>query len=314
MNKSYLLGIDTSCYTTSIAIIDINGNLILDNRKVLNVEKGKRGLRQSEALFQHIKNLPSLFEDISSKVDTSKITKVCISNKPRNLESSYMPVFLAGMSFGKTIASILNAGYEEFSHQEGHIEAIRWSSESLIDDEFIGVHISGGTTEVLKIQKHNKRYKTDILGGTKDISGGQLIDRIGVKMGLEFPAGKKLEEISATGTLGEVKLPVSTVDTYINFSGTETFVNKIIDRGKEKIEDIALGLFECISLSLYNVVYRACKKTGTNKVLLTGGVASNIFIRDNLFRLLNKDEIELYCGDKKYCTDNAVGTALLGLL
>lgn len=312
MNK-YILGIDTSCYTTSIALIDINGRLLYDKRRILEVKRGKRGLRQSEAVFQHIKNFPMLYKDVLQKIDTKDIIKICCSSKPRNLEESYMPVFLSGVSMAKTISETLKIDYEEFSHQEGHIEAAKWSSKSLKNDKFIAVHISGGTTEILKVEKYNKRYNCEIIGGTKDISTGQLIDRIGVEMGLNFPAGKELDKISEKGILGKIKLPVSTKGTYINYSGVETFTKRIIQKGIEKNCDIAIGLFYAISKSLYKAIYEASKTYGINEILIAGGVASNRFLRDNLYRDFENKGVAIHFGKRKFCTDNAVGTALLGI-
>lgn len=311
--SKYILGIDTSCYTTSIAIVDENRRLLLDERRLLEVKKGNRGLRQSDAVFQHTKNFPLLYQKISKQIDTMKIAKVCCSNKPRNLQDSYMPVFLSGVSFGKTIASTLKVEYEEYSHQEGHIEAAKWSSDSLNRDKFIALHISGGTTEILKTEKIKNRYTSQIIGGTMDISAGQLVDRIGVMMGLSFPSGKELDSMSQNGVQGRVKLPVSTKETFINFSGAETYTKKIVEEGLENNCDIALGLFDCIYKSLFKVLSNASSLYKINEILIAGGVASNRFLRDNLYMKLKKDGLNVHFGKVEYCTDNAVGTALLGL-
>lgn len=311
--SKYLLGIDTSCYTTSIAIVDVNRKLLFDERRILEVKKGNRGLRQSEAVFQHIKNFPMLYKKTTQEIDTKDIIKVCCSSKPRNLEDSYMPVFLSGMSMAKTISETLKTDYEEFSHQEGHIEAAKWSSKSLKTNKFIAVHISGGTTELLMVEKKNRGYRCEIIGGTKDISTGQLIDRIGVEMGLKFPAGKQLDKISQNGVYGKIKLPVSTKGTYINYSGIETYTKKIIKEGIEENSDIALSLFDSIYRSLYKAIYEASRKYRINEILIAGGVASNRFLRDNLYRGFKNKGIAIHFGKAELCTDNAVGTALLGV-
>lgn len=311
--SKYILGIDTSCYTTSIAIVDENRRLLFDERRVLEVKRGNRGLRQSDAVFQHTKNFPFLYQKITEQIDTSKIVKVCCSNKPRNIEDSYMPVFLSGVSFGKSIASTLKVEYVEYSHQEGHIEAAKWSSDSLNSHKFIALHISGGTTEILKTEKIDNRYSSEIIGGTMDISAGQLIDRTGVMMGLSFPAGKELDVMSQNGTYGTLKLPVSTKETYINFSGAETYTKKIIEEGLKNNSDIALALFDCIYKSLFKVLLKACAIYKINEILIAGGVASNRFLRDNLYRKLKEEGLTIHFGKAEYCTDNAVGTALLGL-
>lgn len=308
----YILGIDTSCYTTSIAIVDENRSLLYDERRILDVKKGNRGLRQSEGVFQHMKNFPSLYERICRGIDGKKIVKVCCSSRPRDMEGSYMPVFLAGASFGRTVAGTLNVPYEEYSHQEGHIEAAKWSSGSLLEDEFIALHISGGTTELLKVNKEKNKYRCEIIGGTADISAGQLIDRIGVMMDLDFPAGKELDNISSDGTLGKLRLPVSTNGTNINFSGAETYAKKILEEGSEDNSHVAKALFECIYKSLFKIIVEASSIYKINEILIVGGVASNTFLRDNLYIGLKEKDINVHFGKGEFCTDNAVGTALLG--
>lgn len=310
--SKYFLGIDTSCYTTSIAVVDEEGRLIVEKRKILEVKKGNRGLRQSEGIFQHMKNFPDLYEKVCNEIDHLRIAKVCCSSRPRNLENSYMPVFLSGLSFGKVIASSLNVPFEKYSHQEGHIEAARWSAGASFKDPFIALHISGGTTELLKVERSKNRYECEIIGGTKDISAGQLIDRIGVMMGLRFPAGKEIDQISTECEVTKIKLPVSTRGTYINFSGVETFTKRLLEEGDEAIPDIAKALFVCIYNSLSKVICESCSKYKINKILITGGVASNGFLRDNLYRELSTKGIDIYFGKAEFCTDNAVGSALLG--
>ncbi len=308
--ESYILGIDTSCYTTSVAIVDFKRNLIVDKRIKLEVLANQIGLRQSEAFFQHVKNLPIIFDGISKVIKESQIKKITYSSAPRNVEGSYMPVFMAGSSFGKSLASILNIPREEYSHQEGHIEAAKWSAKVNPQNGLITVHISGGTTEILETKKTKSGYKTKLIGGTLDISAGQLIDRIGVSMGLGFPAGKELEELSKGGNINSIKLPISVKNTYINFSGAETYIKRILN--DMKYEDIAIALLQYVYKSLVQAIYNSCKETKLNNVLLVGGVASNQLIRDNLYMDLKKKGIDIFFGSIECCTDNAIGTALLG--
>lgn len=313
MSEEYFLGIDTSCYTTSIAIVDKLQNLILDKRKTLEVKLGNRGLRQSEAMFQHNKNLPELFSYLNSNnIDVRKISKVCVSSKPRKIEDSYMPVFLSGTSYGKTISSILNIDYEEYSHQEGHIEAAKWSSKTIDEESFLVVHISGGTTDILMIKKNTTGYYIKKVGGTRDISAGQLIDRTGVLMGLKFPAGRELELLAQGKHSGDLNFPISVKECSINFSGIETYVKRLIQSNEKRNSEIAAALFASIGEALYRSILSACSKNNLDQVLLVGGVASNSFIRNKLDKKLKQKAIRLHMGHPKYCTDNAVGTALLG--
>ncbi|QEK12152.1 O-sialoglycoprotein endopeptidase [Crassaminicella thermophila] len=311
--KNYVLGIDTSNYTTSIAVIDDQANLILDHRKILTVKEGERGLRQSDALFQHIMNMPVLFSKLSDLNIGHRIKTVSVSSRPRPVEGSYMPVFRASQSFGKIIANTLNCEYKEFSHQEGHIEAAKWSSKQMLDSEFLAVHVSGGTTEILHVKNNDKfGYNINILGGTLDISAGQFIDRIGVKLGFSFPAGKRMDELIMGSKNTEISLPVSVKDTYMSFSGPETAANKLIQEKYDK-DIIAMAVFKCIARSLKKTIKNSCKNTRLKQILLTGGVASSEYIRSYLLKQFSRENYKIYFGNRKYCTDNAVGTALLAI-
>ncbi|WP_132242973.1 Kae1-like domain-containing protein [Marinisporobacter balticus] len=313
--KNLVLGIDTSNYTTSIAVVDDQGNLIFECRKILDVKEGARGLRQSDALFQHVINMPALFEELSKRGIGHRIKTVSVSNRPRAVENSYMPVFRAGQSFGQTIAKALNCEYKEFSHQEGHIEAAKGSINQSFDNPFIAVQISGGTTEILYVKNNHKvGYTIDILGGTSDISAGQFIDRIGVKLGLGFPAGKQMDSYAMQAEcMGkEMTLPVSVKDTYVSFSGPETSVHRQIEEIFDK-NIIAKAVLKCVAKSLEKIIINASKRTGLSQILLIGGVASSEYIKNYLLENLKEEKYKIYFGDKLYCTDNAVGTALLGI-
>ncbi len=208
----YILGIDTSNYKTSIAVTDQDRNIICDLRRFLSVKQGERGLRQSDALFQHIKSLPELMKEMRTCFD-GKIDAIACSSKPRPQEGSYMPVFMAGSSFARSAAAVMDVPLVEYSHQEGHVEAIRAYSPIRQTDRFLACHFSGGTCEVLEVSDTNlhKRetansrsqtrsehtaYTMDIIGGTKDISFGQVLDRVGVALGMDFPAGEQLDNMA----------------------------------------------------------------------------------------------------------------------
>lgn len=306
-----ILGIDTSNYTSSIALVDGQANLLVDNRRLLTVKEGERGLRQSDALFQHVMNIPDLFEDFSHFLGNKGIKIVSASNKPRPLKDSYMPVFRASQSFGRTIAQILNCPYMEFSHQENHIEAAKWSIKDSLKNEFLAVHLSGGTTEILHVIDQQKAgYNIKIIGGTSDISAGQFIDRVGVKLGFKFPSGKYMDDLVSHADRGNLVLPSSVKDTTMSFSGPETMVQRLIESNHNPVE-ISQAVFKCIDRSLQKAIVHACKTTLLRQVLFMGGVSSSRYIRESLIQALSRQGITAYFADPKYCTDNAVGTALL---
>jgi len=294
------LAFDTSNYTTSVACITDNG--FISERKLLEVKQGDKGLRQSDALFQHVKQLPSLMKQLNCPGD---ISAVGVSTRPRSVEGSYMPVFLAGISFAQTAASVLGVPLYEFSHQDGHIMAGICSSnaEELLDEEFISVHLSGGTTEILKTAFNGKAFSCEIVGGTKDISAGQLIDRTGVMLGMKFPCGKELDNLSKKAVSG-IKLPVSCSDGYFNLSGLE---NKV-KASSAAPEEIAKGVFESIALVLRKSITFCCEKYKISNVLMVGGVASNTHIR---CALAEEKNITVYFATPEMSTDNACGIAAL---
>ncbi|MDF2675560.1 MAG: O-sialoglycoprotein endopeptidase [Clostridiales bacterium] len=297
---SKILGIDTSNYTTSIAVVD-NNELLYDNRVLLDVKMGERGLRQSEALFQHIKILPTLLNN----PNVLGIDGVCVSTKPRPIENSYMPTFKAGESVAEAISYTKGVPLFRTSHQEGHIEAAVKSID-FNKDEFIAIHISGGTTEVLHV-KRNKELNVNIIGGTKDISMGQFIDRVGVGIGLSFPAGKLMDSLALESPKTNLRIPSKVDDMFFNLSGQETQGLRYIEKGKTK-EEIAFAVMLCISKTLDKLINNILK-VWKLPIILMGGVASSKFIKEYL---KNKYNDYIYFCDGKYASDNAVGIAYIG--
>ena len=299
------LGFDTSNYTTSVAASC--GDKEINIRKLLDVKTGERGLRQSDAVFQHMKQLPFLFSELTDNIDIKDVKAIGVSTRPRSIEGSYMPVFLQGEGYAKVCAKSLDVPLYTYSHQDGHIMAGIKSAGcfDLLEKPFISVHLSGGTCEILKTEYNGKNFDVEIIGGTKDISAGQLIDRVGVKLGLAFPCGKEMEKISKA-TDNFVKLPINAEEEYINFSGIETKALSLV--GKEKDDELIRGLFIAISKAIAKVLENASKKYKMNDVLLCGGVISNSIIKEYLQENL---KLNINFASKEYSCDNACGISIL---
>lgn len=299
------LGFDTSNYTASTAWTD--GMADKNIRQLLYVKEGERGIRQSDGVFQHMKLIPELFERLSAQIDMNYVKAVGVSTRPRTVEGSYMPVFLAGMGYARVVSNALGVPLYEFSHQDGHVMAGIYSCGcfELLEKDFLSVHLSGGTTEILKSRYEGRNFVHEIIGGTKDISAGQFIDRVGVKMGMQFPAGKALEQLALSADRAE-KLPVSVDGTYMSFSGVETKASRMADECEKA--PLALGVLETVRDTLIKSINNAIKETNTHNILVVGGVASNGIIRKGLTEQLDG---EVHFAKAEYSTDNAVGIAYL---
>ncbi len=297
-----VLGLDTSNYTTSAALFD--GTSGENIGRLLDVRPGELGLRQSDALFQHVKRLPELLERLLK--GRTEIQAVGASTRPRAVEGSYMPCFLAGESQGRGIASALDVPFYTHSHQQGHLAAAAWSAGrlDLLDAPFLAWHLSGGTTELLLVRPEGTSVAAEIIGGTSDLSAGQLIDRTGLLLGLQFPAGRALDELYSQADVcyePRVKLKGLT----FSLSGMENQVKALAEEG-EKPANIARFAIDAISNVVWRTTREAQKRYPGLPVLCSGGVASNTQLRAGLISL---------CGalfaEPRYSTDNAMGTAIL---
>ena len=297
-----VLGLDTSNYTTSAALFD--GETGVNLGRLLDVRPGELGLRQSDALFQHVKRLPLLLEELLE--ERREIQAVGASTRPRAVEGSYMPCFLAGESQGRGIAAALGVPFYPHSHQQGHLAAAAWSAGrlDLLDAPFLAWHLSGGTTELLLVKPKGCTVEAEIIGGTSDISAGQLIDRAGVLLGLQFPTGKALDELSqqdGSAMAFSVRLDGLT----FSLSGMENQVKALAERGESpaNIARFAMG-------TVAGVVLRATREAQNRHpglpVLCSGGVASNTRLRQVL-----TENCGAVFAQPKYSTDNAMGTAIL---
>lgn len=302
----YYLGIDTSNYTTSLAVVDKNNNIVCDLRKILEVKIGERGLRQSEAFFQHCNSFPEMLSQISKVIDFKELVAVAVSKQPRFIDKSYMPVFLAGYNYAQVLASALKIPLIQCSHQEGHIYA--GMVPLGLKPPFLAIHLSGGTTDLLEVSaEKGSRLNIKTISSSSDLHCGQFVDRIGVHMGLGFPAGKELDLLSLKSTK-TIVIPSSVREGSPSFSGPLTKAVKLLERGEGK-EDIALAAFKCIAKTVEKMLKHGITVTGLKNIMLVGGVASNTYIRE---ALSTKYREKIYFAPPKLSADNAVGVAFMG--
>ncbi len=301
-------GIDTSNYTTSVALIDDGENLLANIKIPLPVAKGERGLRQSEAVFAHVKNLPVAMGYVSEVLGGRKIDAVGVSEKPRNLEGSYMPCFLSGVVAAQSLAALGAVPIFRFSHQCGHIMAAVYSSGAfeLLDGEFAAFHVSGGTTELLRVSYlEGVGFSADLVGGTRDLNAGQVIDRVGVAMGMSFPCGAEMEKAALEYTGKIPKKKVSFCGMEVNLSGLENMALKLYSETGDKGLTSAFVL-DYIGGAIEKMSEEYEGNFGKSRFVYAGGVMSNSIIKARLAK-----RFDAFFAEPAMSSDNAVGIAYL---
>ena len=310
MREKIIVGIDTSNYTTSLALMTPDGELIANIKKLLPVKAGECGLRQSDAVFAHVKNLPDVIGEAEQYFKKYDVAAVGVSERPRNIDGSYMPCFLCGVSVAEAVAKSHSVPLYKFSHQCGHIMAALYSAgaESLMDGGFAAFHISGGTTELLDVVGDGIGFKATLVGGTKDLNAGQIIDRIGVHLGLPFPAGPHLEKVALQYN-GKVPRKKPSVDgTYANLSGLENMAVRMY-KDTEDPSVTAAFVFDYLGDSILTMCKNLSAEKNDTPFVFAGGVMCNSIIKRKLTSNLNA-----YFADPMMSADNAVGIARLATL
>lgn len=300
------LGFDTSNYTTSVALYD--GKQIVMQKKLLEVKKGERGLRQSDAVFQHTVNMPLLIDNV--KESAFDLQAVAVSNRPRNVDGSYMPCFLVGENTAAAVSSFNKIPLFKTSHQVGHILAALYSVGrlDLINTPFIAFHVSGGTTEALMITPDKDEIiKAALIAESSDLKAGQAVDRTGVMLGLKFPCGAEIDEMAKKSDK-EYKIKPSMQGLNCSLSGVENKVKAMLSEGEEH-NDIAKFVVSYISSSIDKMTEEIIKKYGKLPLIYAGGVMSNSFVKKQI-----TEKYGAYFAEPQYSCDNAAGIAIYAYL
>ena len=308
MKPELYLGIDTSNYTTSAAVLDGEGEVLVNAKRPLPVGEGERGLRQSEAVFAHIKNMPSLMEEVAEHLGGGRLAAIGVSEAPRRAEGSYMPCFLSGVSAAVSAAAAAGVPLYRFSHQCGHLAAAILSSGrfDLLSRPFGAFHVSGGTTEVLYASAYSDRgFTVELCGGAADLNAGQLVDRVGVALGLAFPCGPALERLAAENTRKLPSPKISVRGLSANLSGAENQAMRLFrETGDAPL--VAAFVLDLIAKTLAALTRGLLEEKGDIPILYAGGVMSNRRIRTALSSLGDTAFAE-----PAFSADNAAGIALL---
>lgn len=301
------VGIDTSNYTTSCAVCNESGAILANIRIPLPVKDGERGLRQSDAVFAHVRNLPSAMSGLRSVLIGKMVVAVGVSERPRRAEDSYMPCFLAGISAAESFATPLNVPVFRFAHQEGHIMAALASASAwnLLDRPFVAFHVSGGTTEILSVSPREVGFDVQIIGGTADLHAGQAIDRVGVMMGLHFPCGREMERLAAENSKKVPSPRISVAGTVCHFSGLENLAAKLWSETHDP-SLVSAYVMEFTAKTLERMTGGVDARFLQIPIVYAGGVMSNRAIQSRLAARPNT-----YFAEPAFSADNAAGIALL---
>ncbi len=310
MLKNCYIGIDTSNYTTSVAVADHKGQIIANLKAPLPVKAGERGLRQSDAVFAHTKNLPALLDELGEVIKGLIPVAVTYSCRPRDVEDSYMPCFLSGAVAAHAIAAALHVPIFTCSHQSGHVRAAMYGAgaeAALAGRTFGAFHVSGGTTEALLVSPCENDFRVALVGGTADLHAGQAVDRIGVKMGLPFPCGPHLEALALENNSPVPRPRISVKGTTCHLSGLENLALKLLgDTGDKPL--VSAFVLRFISDTLFAMATALRSEHPDLPLLFGGGVMSNRIIAKDLTSRLGG---EVYFSAPQYSADNAAGVALL---
>ncbi len=306
-SETYYVGVDTSNYTTSLALVSGQGEVLANIKRPLPVAEGERGLRQSDALFAHTKNLPSAMDELRHILAGRPVAAIGVSFRPRNVVGSYMPCFLAGVAAAEAAATFGHLPIYRFSHQCGHIMAALHSAgrPDLLTGQFGAFHVSGGTTELVRAEKLPDGFSVTCVGGAKDLHAGQAVDRIGVALGLAFPCGPALEQLAMKNDQPIPRKKVAQDGLYVNLSGLENMALKLY-RESGDAPLVAAFTLDFLGNALLGMARAYRELYRKDELLFAGGVMSNGIIRKKL-----EQEIGGAFATPALSSDNAVGIALL---
>ena len=306
-----LLGIDTSNYTTSCAWYDTENGTVTQQKQLLPVPEGQAGLRQSDAVFHHVRQLPDLIRKLSDACGGDlKADAVGVSNAPRSAEGSYMPCFLAGLGTAKILGAAQAIPVYETSHQMGHILAALYSAGCLSwldqpETPFLAFHVSGGTTDCVKCTPEpDAVLRIEPVSESLDLKAGQAVDRVGLMLGLKFPCGPALEQLAVQSDSG-AHMRVTLRNGCCSLSGLQNQCENMLKQGTPA-QDIARYCLNSVSAVLQEMTKAAVREHGSLPVLFAGGVLSDRLIQNDLKRL----PLQTAFAEPVFSSDNAAGVAV----
>lgn len=303
---SGFLGLDTSNYTTSAAYLAAGADKPVQAKQLLPVKEGEMGLRQSDAVFHHTRQLPEILERLSEPL-SGGVMAVAASDRPQQREGSYMPCFLVGAGAARQLGAVLGVPVYFFTHQQGHVMAALTGADclSLRERPFLAFHVSGGTTDALLVEPDESSIiRCRVVGHSLDLKAGQLIDRVGGLLGLPFPAGPALEQLALQAD--KTYRPKATLrGADCHLSGVENQCRDRLAKGESPAE-IARFCLDSVGAAVEGMTEAILREYGDLPVVYAGGVMSNSLLKQRF-----TDRFGGRFAPPVYAADNAAGIACL---
>ncbi|HAU08184.1 tRNA (adenosine(37)-N6)-threonylcarbamoyltransferase complex transferase subunit TsaD [Gammaproteobacteria bacterium] len=312
-----VLGIETSCDETGVAIYDSEVGLLADclySQVEIHAKYG--GVIPELASRDHIRKTLPLIEEVIEKagIDTSEIEGVAYTAGP-----GLVGALLVGAAIGRTLGMAWDVPTIGVHHMEGHLLAPMLEPEPP-EFPFVALLVSGGHTQLVKVGGIG-RY--ELLGESLDDAAGEAFDKVGKMLGLPYPGGPHVAKLAQRGDPARFNFPrpmINRPGLDFSFSGLKTYVRNTItslrDESGELAEqdaaDIARAFEEAVVNTLSIKCRRALEETGYKKLIIAGGVSANLRLREVLEEAMAKVDGRLFYAQLKYCTDNGAMIAYAG--
>lgn len=314
-----ILGIETSCDETGVAIYDEEKGLVanqLYSQIAMHADYG--GVVPELASRDHIRKTLPL---IDAALKEANLTACDIDGIAYTAGPGLVGALLVGATIARSLAYAWNVPALGVHHMEGHLLA-PMLEETPPPFPFVALLVSGGHTQLVKVEAIGKY---ELLGESIDDAAGEAFDKTGKLLGLDYPAGVAVSKLAEQGTPNRFTFPRPMTDRPgldFSFSGLKTFAANTInanlaenDQLDEQTKcDIALAFQQAVVETLIIKCRRALQQTGYNRLVVAGGVSANKQLREGLAQLMREQKGEVFYPRPQFCTDNGAMIAYTGFV